>query len=256
MTMTNDQTASGAEAYERSFVPAIARPVATVTLDAARLQRGERVLDVACGTGVVARLAADAVGPDGTVTGVDLAPDMVDFARRLAPAIDWRVGDACDLPLPDESYDAVLCQLGLMFIADRPAAVAEMRRVAAPGGRVVVVTPGRIQPALEVLERAIVDHINADLGGFVRAVFSMDDPDAVAGLLRDAGLRDVAGREATATLQLPPPAEFVWQYINLTPMGPFVAQAPQAARAAMERQAVEQWPPIEPQAIVVATGRR
>jgi SAM-dependent methyltransferase len=164
--------------------------------------------------------------------------------------------------VPDDAYDVVLCQMGLMFM-DRPAAVAEMRRVVAPGGRVVVNTPGAIQPAFEAMEQAIVEHISADLGGFVGAVFSMHDPDAVAGLLRDAGLTDVTGTVSPATLQLPAPADFLWQYINLTPMGPFVAQAPEEAQAAMERQFVERAQPFlvdgvlaGTQPIVIASGEK
>ena len=262
-----DFTNTGAENYERDFVPAIARPVSEGLLAAAHLRLGERVLDVACGTGVIARLAAETVGPTGSVTAIDIAPDMIDVARATtAPsgsAIDWHVGDATSLPFDDGTYDAVLCQMGLMFIADRAAAVAEMRRVLAPGGRVVVNTPGPIQPPFVVLERAIVEHISADLGGFVRAVFSMHDPDALATLLRDAGLREVTASVTPVPLRLPAPAEFLWQYINLPPMGPVVAQASDAARSAMERQAVEAWQPYvadgrikAEQPMVVASGRR
>jgi SAM-dependent methyltransferase len=260
-----DFTNTGAENYERDFVPAIATPVSTSLLAAANLQPGERVLDVACGTGIIARLAAETVGPTGTVTAIDVAPDMIDVARATsAPgaAIDWHVGDAASLPFDDGTYDAVLCQMGLMFMADRAAAVAEMRRVLAPGGRVVVNTPGSIQPPFVMLEQAIVEHINADLGGFVRAVFSMHDPDAVATLLREAGLDDVTASVIQVPLRLPAPAEFLWMYINLTPMGPIVAQASEAARSAMERDAVAAWEPyvvdgrikVE-QPMVVASGR-
>ncbi len=262
-----DFTGTGAENYERYFVPAIARPVSAGLLATVDLHPGERVLDVACGTGVIARLAAERVGPTGTVTAIDLAPDMIDVARATptpaGAAIEWHVGDATSLPFDDDAYDAVLCQMGLMFMADRAAAVAEMRRVLAPGGRVVVSTPGAIQPPFVVLEQAIVEHISADLGGFVRAVFSMHDPDAVATLLREAGLRDVTATASPVRLQLPAPVEFLWQYINLTPMGPFVAQASEAARSAMERQAVEAWQPYlvggtikAEQPMVVASGRR
>ena len=153
------------------------------------------------------------------------------------------MGDATALPFPDDSYDVALCQMGLMFIEDRSAALTETRRVLAPGGRLVINTPGRIQPAFELMEQAIVEHISPELGGFVRAVFSMHDPDAVATLLRDAGFEDVSSTVSIVTLQLPPPAEFLWQYINLTPMGPFVAQASQAAQSAMERQVVDRWQP-------------
>jgi hypothetical protein len=113
------------------------------------------------------------------------------------------------------------------------------------------------------MERAIVEHVSADLGGFVRAVFSLHDPDTVAALLRDAGLRDVDAQVSTATFRLPGPVEFLWQYVSLTPMGPFVARASEEARAAMERQVVETWQPYVvdgatplDQPMVVATCRR
>ncbi len=260
-------TGTAAENYQRHFVPTIGEPAAAVILAAAALRPGERVLDVACGTGVVTRHAAEQVGPAGTVTGIDVAPDMIDVARATpapeAPAIDWQVGDAMSLPLPGGSYDVVLCQMGLMFMEDRAAAVAEMCRVLAPGGRVVLGTPGAIQPPFVVLEQAIVEHINADLGGFVGAVFSLHDPEAVADLLRGAGLQDVEGAVRRARLQLPAPKDFLWQYINVTPLAPLIAQAPPAAQQAMEAQAVAAWEPyvrdgrldVE-QPMVVASGRK
>jgi ubiquinone/menaquinone biosynthesis C-methylase UbiE len=107
------------------------------------------------------------------------------------------VGDATALPFPDDSYDVALCQMGPMFIEDRAAALTETRRVLAPGGRLVINTPGRIQPAFELMEQAIVEHISPELGGFVRAVFSMHDPDAVATLLRDAGFEDVSSKSSS-----------------------------------------------------------
>jgi len=243
-----DFTGTAAENYQRYFVPAIAMPVSAGLLETVRLQPGERVLDVACGSGVIARLAAEAVGSTGSVTGIDLAPDMIAVARATRapaePSIDWHLGDATSLPFPDDTYDSVLCQMGLMFISDRSAAIAEMRRTLVPGGRVVVSTPGAIQPPFEILERALVEHIGADLGGFVRAVFSMHDPGAVASILRGADLRDVTATTKQAMLQLPAPAEFLWQYINLTPMAPIVDRAPAAAKKAMERDIVERWQPF------------
>jgi ubiquinone/menaquinone biosynthesis C-methylase UbiE len=260
-------TGTGAENYERYFVPAIATPVSAHVLRAADLQAGERVLDVACGTGLIARLAAERVGPAGSVTAIDIAPDMIDVARTIpsptGPQIEWHVGDATFLPFADNAYDVVVCQMGLMFMEDRSAALAEMRRVLARGGRLVVNTPGRIHRIFEIMEQAIVDHISAELGGFVRAVFSMHDPDDIATLLRSAGFEDVSSTVSTATLQLPSPAAFLWQYINLTPMGPFVHQASEAAQSAMERQVVDRWQPyvvdgatLVDQPTVTATGRR
>ncbi len=125
-------------------------------------------------------------------------------------------------------------------------------------------TPGRIQPVFAAMEKAIVDNLDPQLrAAFVTAVFSMHDPTELAALLLGAGFDDVTATEYTAQLHLPGPAEFLWQYINLTPMGAHVAEAPRAAQDAMERQVVEAWaahvvngttPVSQPMAL--ASGRR
>jgi ubiquinone/menaquinone biosynthesis C-methylase UbiE len=260
-------TGSAAENYERYFVPAYARPVADALLAAAELQPGERVLDVACGTGIVARQAAEKVGSSGSVTAVDLAPDMIDVAKSLpAPTgahIEWHVADAEALPLDDSSFDVVLSQMGLQFMGDKAKAVAELGRVLAPGGRILINTPGAIQPVFEILEKAIIDRISPDLAGFVRAVFSMHDPEEHASLLKKAGLKEISSSASIVGLRLPPPADLLWEYVNLTPMAPFVAQAPKSAQEALERQVVEDLEPFVvngkvpvDQPIVTATGRK
>lgn len=259
-------TGTGAENYQRYFVPAIATPVSAQLMRVAAIQPGERVLDVACGTGVIARLAAEQAGPSGSVSAVDVAPEMIDVARAIPSSgapIDWQVGDAKGLELPDDSYDVVLCQMGLMFLEDKATALAEMRRVLTSGGRLVVNTPGEIQPPFALMEQAVVDHISPELGGFVRVVFSLHDPQAVAALLGAAGLEAVKASVSIARLQLDAPAAFLWQYINLTPMGPFVARASAEAQAALEQQVVDSWAPFVvdgrtpiDQPMVVATGRK
>jgi ubiquinone/menaquinone biosynthesis C-methylase UbiE len=164
------QYGNAAWAYQQTFVPAIAEPVAPPLLEQAALVPGERVLDVACGTGVVTRQAADAVRPTGRVAGLDLSAEMIEVAASL-PARPgcvpgWRQGDAGTLPYRDETFDVVLCQMGLMFFPDRAAALREMRRVLVPGGRVVVGTPGTIPAPFSVLDAGLVRHIGPDLGGF------------------------------------------------------------------------------------------
>lgn len=257
---------TAAENYERYFVPAIATPVAGDLLSAADLQPGERALDVACGTGVIARLASEQVGSSGKVAGVDIAPDMIEVARSTTvpsgQAIEWRQGDAASLPFPDGSFDVVLCQMGLMLFPDRAASLAEMGRVLTAGGRLALNTPGTINRPMEILAEALARHVNPDLAGFVHAIFSMSDPTAHEQLLRETGFRNVEARVATTTLHLPPPKEFLWQYINLTPLGAFVSQAPEAAQAALEADVVGQWEKFLEQnaagfgqPMVVATGR-
>ena len=119
----------------------------TALLAAAALRGGERVLDVACGTGLVSFAAANAVGPAGDVLGVDLSGGMVDAARQRAQqrgvsnAAFVRM-DAERLALPDASFDVVLCALGLMYMPEPEQALREMRRVLRPGGRLVVAVWG------------------------------------------------------------------------------------------------------------------
>jgi SAM-dependent methyltransferase len=145
MSTQMDWTAYGgsaAETYERYMVPAIFGPWAEDLLALAMPTPGERVLDVACGTGVVARLVAQRVAPTGTVVGFDLNPGMLAVARTLplpqGAKIEWREGNVSAMPFPDASFDLTLCQQGLQFFPDRSAALREMRRVLAPRGRLAL----------------------------------------------------------------------------------------------------------------------
>ena len=134
-----------AEVYEARFVPAIFGEWAPHLVEAAGVAPGQAVLDVACGTGVVARTAADRMGGRGRVVGLDLNEGMLAVAGRLRPDIEWRQGDAAELPFEAGSFDAVLCQSALMFFPDRAGALREMARVATPGGTVAVQVWDRLE---------------------------------------------------------------------------------------------------------------
>jgi SAM-dependent methyltransferase len=127
-----------ANAYEALMVPALFGPWAPRVADAAGIARGARVLDIACGTGILAREAAARTGADGYVAGLDPNPGMLAVAARLAPAVDWHRGVAESLPFPDGAFDAVVSQFGLMFFSDRREALREALRVLAPAGRLAV----------------------------------------------------------------------------------------------------------------------
>ena len=151
MTATEDFQLSveAAEQYEARFVPAIFAEWAPLLVDAAGLRQGQAVLDAACGTGIVARTAAGRVGATGRVTGIDLNEGMLTVARRIRPDLDWRRADVAALPFEDGTFDAVLCQMALMFFPDRVGALREMARVTAAGGIVALVVPAALdsQPA-------------------------------------------------------------------------------------------------------------
>ena len=233
-----------AENYERYFVPTIGTPFAAAWLDAAGLRPGERVLDVACGTGVVARLAAQQVGPNGAVTGLDINPAMLAVARSVpssGSAIEWHQASAESLPLADESFDVVLSSLGLQFVPDKAAALREMRRVLAPNGRLAIATVGPTPPLFAILEQALARHMKAEVAAFVRAVFSLHEPQELETLTSGAGFREVEVRSKVLTLTLPGPAEFLWQYVHSTPLAAPVAQMDEVGRAALEHDAVTRW---------------
>ncbi|HEY0879711.1 MAG TPA: methyltransferase domain-containing protein, partial [Zeimonas sp.] len=234
---------TAAENYERHFVPHIAAPLAANLLEAAALRPGERVLDVACGTGVVARMARQRVGDSGTVAGLDANPGMLAVARSASPkpAIDWYEATAEAIPLADGAFDAVLCQLGLQFITNKLGALREMRRVLAPGGRLVVNVPGPTPPLFAVLADALETHVDPRAASFVHVVFSLHDERELRELVNAAGFQDVRVETRRTALTLPPASQFLWQYICSTPLVNMVAQASEESRAALESEVVEKW---------------
>lgn len=230
--------------YERYFVPAIGAPLADDLVEAAALQAGERVLDVACGTGVVARLAASQVGPTGSVTGLDVNSGMLAAARAAAPSdlsIEWHEASAEDMPLPDRGFDAVLCQMGLQFIPDKSAALSEMRRVLVENGRAALNFTGPAPDMFARLADALGEHVGAEAAGFVNTVFSLHDEAVIGELMEGAGFRNITTEAATRSLPLPPPADFLWQYIFSTPLAGAVGQAASDALASLERDVVSRW---------------
>lgn len=233
---------NAAENYERYFVPTIGRPAASGLVGAAALQEGERVLDVACGTGIVARLAADRVGPGGAVEGLDPNPGMLAVARAVAPSDDsitWHQAPAESMPLADESFDVVLCGMGIQFFADREAGLREMRRVLVPGGRAVASLPGPPPPPFEAMAEAFARHVSPDAASFVRAVFSLHDAEEIHTLASAAGFDDVDVRSKSVTLRLPPPEDFLWQYVHSTPLAAAASKVDEVRRDALEREFAE-----------------
>ena len=237
-TYRDSYSQNAAENYERYFVPSIGRPVAADLVGRAALRPGERVLDVACGTGIAARLAAERVGPSGAVVGLDLNPGMLAVARAMAPpglSIAWHEAPAEAIPLPDEGFDVVLCGMGLQFFSNRETGLREMRRVLVPGGRLLANVPGPTPPPLEAMAEALSRHVSPESASFVHTVFSLHDADEIRSLATAAGFDDVEVRSESVALHLPPPADFLWQYIHSTPMAAVVASVDEERLKALER---------------------
>jgi ubiquinone/menaquinone biosynthesis C-methylase UbiE len=238
---------SPAENYQRYFVPVIGGPVAEDLIGRAGLQAGDRVLDVACGTGVVTRLAADRVGPSGTVAGLDVNPGMLAVARASTPSgisINWYEASAEAMPLSDGSFDVVLCQMGLQFMPNKPAALREMRRVLDRGGRIYLNVPGPKPSLFGVMTEALARHIGPQAAAFGDTVFSLHDVEHMTKLLRDAGFREVDVRAKPKSLRLPAPADFLWQYLYSTPLAEAVSNAGAERRTALEQEVCSRWQPL------------
>lgn len=195
-----------AEEYDRAIVPGMFVACTKLLLAHAAPRPAERVLDLACGSGIVALTVAPMVGAGGSVVGVDATPGMLAVARAKplpdgAP-IEWREGDATALDLPDDSFDLVLCQQGLQFFPDRPAALREARRVLKDGDRAVFALwrSRADQPVFDPMCDAEIRHL-APLGATredVEAFVSLGDAGEIRALLEDAGFADVAVTAETA----------------------------------------------------------
>lgn len=254
------------ENYERHFVPAIGAPLANDLIEIADLRPGERALDVACGTGVVARLVAHRVGARGTVAGLDLNAGMLAVARAATPSgmtIQWYEASAEKMPLTDASFDVVLCQMGLQFVSDKSAALREMHRILVPGGRLIVNVPGPTPPLMAIMGEALARQIGAEAKGFVKHVFSLHETAELQELIEGAGFREVSVQADTKRLRLPAPEEFLWGYVHSTPLAGAVAHVDDERRAALERDVVARWQEfVEDRSlmlqlrIVVATARK
>ena len=194
-----------ANAYESLFVPALFGQWAPKVADSAQIQPGQRVLDVACGTGILAREIAPRVGSAGHIVGIDPSPGMIAVAKQLAPAIEWRDGVAESLPFPDRSFDAVVSQFGLMFFTDRSQALHEMLRVLIPGGRLAVAVWDSLDniPAY-ASEVALLERIAGRQGAdALRAPFVLGDRKHLATLFSEAGAASTQVITHRGTAQFP-----------------------------------------------------
>ena len=221
MTETNDWQVpgSGAEIYETVFVPAMMGEWAPRIMALATPQPGERILDVACGTGALTRVVAQSIGPNGQVVGLDLSPESLVVARtsKLDPStaapIEWREGDVSAIPFENETFDIVFCNFGLMFFSDRVAALKEIRRVLKPNGRLALAVWGSITKCPgQMAMKETWEHHFPDHAGLFAAQHSLGDPEIVLSLLQDAGFRDVSAQTAMGAVHLPSPGHLARSY--------------------------------------------
>jgi len=233
---------NAAQTYERALVPAVFASWAPLVVALADPRPGERVLDIACGTGVVARLAAQRVGRSGSVKGLDLNPGMLAVAASVtspdlptSAPIEWREASATKMPFPDAAFDVAYCQLGLQFFPDRPAALREMYRVLVSGGRLGLMVWQGIQrsPGFGVLAAALARHVSIEAAGIMRAPFALAEADELRTLLATEGFREITIQPVAGAVRFPSVARFVKDYVGGSPLSGHVAKVPDEARAAL-----------------------
>lgn len=228
------------ESYELYKVPRLFGPVARLFLDQVPLRVGDRVLDVACGTGIVARLAAPRVAPSGKVVGLDLNEGMLAVAREHAPEdgtpIEWKQGDATALPFADGVFEVVLCQQGLQFFPDKSRALREMHRVLVPGGRLALNVWGKASRFNVALADAFARYHDANVANRSLAPFALADPMALRTLVMDAGFSEIELRTDIVLRRIYPTQEWLLQDTAGMPYAPVIVGMDPAARAAMVRE--------------------
>jgi ubiquinone/menaquinone biosynthesis C-methylase UbiE len=213
---------SAPELYERYLVPTITSKWAADLIERTSPTAGEAVLDAACGTGIVARLAAERM-TRGRIVGLDLNPGMLAVARstpRMGPSIEWIEGSVLDLPFDDSSFDLVLCQLGLQFFPDRPKAVREMRRVLNPRGRLALSVFSAIEqtPAAHAFVQALDQVLGPGASATKRAEHIFQSSNDVEAALAHEGLADVVVAHVIQSIVFPSVLDYVRFQLLATPM--------------------------------------
>jgi SAM-dependent methyltransferase len=229
-----------AEVYESCFVPAIFGAWAGPVADAAGIRRGDKVLDVGCGTGVLAREALRRTGQEGQVVGLDLNEGMLAVASRTEPNVEWRRGDAASLPFPDASFDVVVSQFALMYFPDRVASLREMWRTLAPGGRLAVAAWAPIDRArgYQILVDVALRQCGREAADVLAAPFVLGDHAGLARLVADSG---IAGAKVTlheGSIRFPSVEEFVRIEVKGSPLAEMVSDDAMRSLAAESEDAL------------------
>lgn len=255
-----------AELYERHVVRYILGPWSESVVDAACVSTGDQVLDIACGTGVVTRLARERVGPSGRVIGLDLNPGMLGVARSLPTPpgnlIEWVQRSALDLGLASASFDAVLCQQGVQFFPDKALALREMRRVLRKGGRLAL----SVWKSVGIYNSAVGNALRELAGEEASARFcasrKVPSGDEIRLLMSEAGFVDIEIVARRREVHLPPLDDFALCHLASTPIAFVLAKMDPELRRQIGRRVADQLKSYEngngvtfPEEIYLATGR-
>jgi SAM-dependent methyltransferase len=232
-----------AEVYESCFVPAIFGAWAGPVADAAGIRTGNRVLDVGCGTGVLAREAYRRVGREGQVVGLDLNEGMLAVAARTEPKIEWRQGDAAHLPFEDASFDVVVSQFALMYFSERVTSLGEMWRTLAPGGRLAIAAWAPIGRArgYQILVDIATRKCGGEAADVLAAPFVLGNRVALANLFVDGGISSANVALHEGSIRFPSVKEFVRIEVKGSPLADMISDDAMDALATESESALAEF---------------
>lgn len=224
---------NAAEIYEAQKVPAVFAPLARKTLETVDLSSDDVILDVACGTGIVARTARQKLGSAPRIVGTDLNEGMIATARRLAGDdarfCEWHVAGVTALPFPDHTFSVAICQQGIQFFPDREGALREIHRVIRPGGRILISFWAGASEFFVALAAALSRTVSDEVAERSLAPFAFDDVDAVISICKALGCVDVFADQITVDRVIDNPDVAIPKEILANPVGPAVQAAGDAA---------------------------
>ena len=224
-----------AKIYEEQKVPTVFRPLAELTLQRVDVPKGARIIDVACGTGIVARLLSEKVGDSGSIVGVDLNAVMIEAAQRYSQVsnIEWRQGDVVNLPFEDNNFDLAFCQQGLQFFPDKIAALNEVRRVLAPGGSLVLTVWSSISPLFAAIADAVGRYVSDEASTSALSPYAFRDIAVIKALVLEAGFAGIQTENLVVERRIGPAKESIPNEIFGGSVGPFVAKLDESTQKAL-----------------------
>lgn len=231
---------NAAQIYEEQKVPEMFRPLAEATLSKIAVPDGIRVIDVACGTGIVSRLLAEKIGKSGSIVGIDLNAGMIEVAERSAPSgVEWHQGDVMALPFPDHSFDMAFCQQGLQFFPEKVAALQEIRRVLVPGGALIVTVWSAVPALATALAEALTKYVSPAIAKTSLAPYMFIDLEVIKGLFIESGFSDIKTEVLVVDRKLGSAEESIPLEIASTPYGADVEKLDEVAKETMFREVGE-----------------